>query len=86
MGPSPRPLAQMHAAWDRGDIATATEINRRMFPLHRALFCETSPGPVKYAASLMGRCLPDTRLPLCEIAESTKTRVRDAMVSAGLIN
>jgi 4-hydroxy-tetrahydrodipicolinate synthase len=83
---APRPLSQMHAAWDRGDIATAMEINRRMFPLHRALFCETSPGPVKYAASLMGRCLPDTRLPLCEVAESTKTRVRDAMVSAGLIN
>ena len=83
---APRLLSTMHAAWDRGDVATATEINRRLFPLHKAMFCETSPGPVKYAASLLGRCQPDTRLPLCEIAEASKTRVREAMVATGLIN
>jgi 4-hydroxy-tetrahydrodipicolinate synthase len=83
---APRLLAEMHAAWGRGNLARAIEINERLFPLHQALFCETSPGPIKYAASLLGRCRADTRLPLCEIAESTKTRVRDAMVSVGLIN
>jgi len=83
---APRPLSQMHAAWDRGDTKAAMEINERIFPLHKALFCETSPGPVKYAASLLGRCKPDTRLPLCEIADASKTRVREAMVSAGLVN
>jgi 4-hydroxy-tetrahydrodipicolinate synthase len=83
---APRLLAEMHAAWSRGNLSRAIEINERLFPLHQALFCETSPGPIKYAASLLGRCRADTRLPLCEIAESTKTRVRDAMVSVGLIN
>ena len=83
---APRLLAEMHAAWGRGNLTRAMEINERLFPLHQALFCETSPGPVKYAASLLGRCRADTRLPLCEIADSTKTRVRDAMVSVGLIN
>ncbi|MEX1108951.1 MAG: 4-hydroxy-tetrahydrodipicolinate synthase [Dongiaceae bacterium] len=83
---APRLLAEMHEAWGRGNLSRAMEINERLFPLHQALFCETSPGPVKYAASLLGRCRADTRLPLCEIADSTKTRVRDAMVSVGLIN
>jgi 4-hydroxy-tetrahydrodipicolinate synthase len=83
---APRLLAEMHAAWGRGNLSRAMEINERLFPLHQALFCETSPGPVKYAASLLGRCRADTRLPLCEIADSTKTRVRDAMMSVGLIN
>jgi 4-hydroxy-tetrahydrodipicolinate synthase len=83
---APRLLAEMHAAWGRGNLSRAMEINERLFPLHQALFCETSPGPVKFAASLLGRCRPETRLPLCEIADSTKTRVRDAMVSVGLIN
>jgi 4-hydroxy-tetrahydrodipicolinate synthase len=83
---APRLLAEMHAAWSRGNLSRAIEINERLFPLHQALFCETSPGPVKYAASLLGRCRADTRLPLCEIADSTKTRVRDAMMSVGLIN
>jgi 4-hydroxy-tetrahydrodipicolinate synthase len=50
------------------------------------MFCETSPGPVKYAASLLGRANPATRLPLAEIAESSKQQVRNAMVAAGLLN
>ena len=83
---APRPLADMHAAWQRGDIATAMTINERLMPLHRALFVETSPGPVKYAASLLGRCTADTRLPLCEVADTTKEKVRSAMQSAGLLN
>jgi len=83
---APRLLSEMHAAWGRGNLARAMEINERLLPLHQALFCETSPGPVKYAASLLGRCRPDTRLPLCEIADAAKTRVREAMVSVGLIN
>ena len=55
-------------------------------PLHLALFCESSPGPVKYAASLLGKCSAETRLPLCEIADASKARVKDAMVGAGLLN
>lgn len=83
---APRPLAEMHDAWQRRDLETAMRINERLMPLHRALFCESSPGPVKYAASLLGRCQPTTRLPLCEIAEESKRRVEAAMTSAGLLN
>ena len=63
-----------------------TALNERLTPLHRALFVESSPGPVKYAVSLLGRCAAEQRLPLCEVAETTKQRVRAAMQSAGLLN
>jgi 4-hydroxy-tetrahydrodipicolinate synthase len=49
------------------------------------MFCETSPGPVKYALSLMRRCEPDLRLPLVEIADSSKARVREAVINSGLL-
>jgi len=83
---APAPLADLHKAWAAGDLDTVRSINDRLLPLHDALFCETSPGPIKYAASLLGLCAADTRLPICEIAESTKQRVEKAMRHAGLLN
>jgi 4-hydroxy-tetrahydrodipicolinate synthase len=75
----------MHNAWRAGDIATAQELNRRLMPVHDAMFCEASPGPVKYAAKLLGICGSETRLPLCEIADSSKDQVKAALISAGLM-
>jgi 4-hydroxy-tetrahydrodipicolinate synthase len=83
---APGALSQLHKAWQAGDLDTARSINDRLLPLHDALFCETSPGPVKYAASLLGICSPDARLPIWEIADSSKQRVEDAMRHAGLLN
>ncbi len=83
---APRLCAQMHEAWQRGDTAVAQEINDRLYPLHKALFVEPSPAPVKYAASLLEKCSAAARLPLTEVVDATKTTVRDAMVHAGLLN
>lgn len=83
---APRLCAQMQEAWANGDAAGAQEINDRLYPLHRALFVEPNPGPVKYAVSLLGKCSAATRLPLAGISETTKATVRDAMVHAGLLN
>ncbi len=83
---APRLCAQMQEAWANGDAAGAQEINDRLYPLHRALFLDPSPGPVKYAASLLGKCSAAVRSPLAEISETTKAAVRDAMVHAGLLN
>ncbi len=55
---APRLCAEMHEAWQRGEVATVRRINERLIPLHDALFAETSPAPVKYAASLLGECEP----------------------------
>jgi len=83
---APRQLSQMHLACQRGDYAAARAIHERLAPLHEALFVETSPAPVKYAASLLGRCVADIRLPLVEPGEATRARVEAAMVHAGLLN
>jgi 4-hydroxy-tetrahydrodipicolinate synthase len=83
---APRLLAEMHEAWQRGEIATVRRINERLMPLHDALFAETSPAPVKYAASLLGKCEPIVRQPLWQIMPETQERVAQAMRGAGLLN
>ena len=83
---APRALSEMHGAWRKGDVKTAMAINERLTPLHEAMFCESSPGPVKYAASLLGHCEADLRLPLCEIADASKQKVQRALAAAGLAN
>jgi 4-hydroxy-tetrahydrodipicolinate synthase len=83
---APRLCAEMHKAWADREVDRAMAVNERLMPLHDALFCETSPGPVKYAASLLGLCTAGARLPICEIAAESKERVKTAMRSAGLLN
>ena len=82
---APNLLSRMHNAWKQGDIKTAQEINKKLMPLHDALFCETSPGPLKYAASLLGVCSSDARLPIVEIEEDSKLKVKNALKKTGLI-
>lgn len=83
---APRLCADLHNAWQKGDMTTVSRLNDRLMPLHDAMFIESSPGPVKYAAGLLGICSDELRLPLCEIADSSKKAVRDALVSVGLLN
>ena len=63
----------------------AKEINDLLTPLHKALFIESNPSPVKYAASLLGMCKPTVRLPLVEIRDETKKKVSDALKVAKLL-
>ncbi|OHC72126.1 MAG: 4-hydroxy-tetrahydrodipicolinate synthase [Rhodospirillales bacterium RIFCSPLOWO2_01_FULL_65_14] len=83
---APRLCSTMQKAWRDGDLKTVMTLQDRLMPLHQALFCETSPAPVKYAASLLGKCTSETRLPMVEIKASSKERVKKAMVNAGLLN
>ena len=83
---APRLCSQMHTSWRDGDAKAALAVQQRLMPLHEALFAETSPGPVKYAASLLGKCSPEVRLPLVEPNRATKDEVERAMRSAGLVN
>jgi 4-hydroxy-tetrahydrodipicolinate synthase len=83
---APRDLAEMHRAWEAGDFAAAARINERLAPVHDAMFCESSPGPVKYAASLLGRSAPTVRLPLVEPSATSRARIAGAMRQAGLLN
>ena len=83
---APRLCSDMHEAWQNGDVATVRRINERLIPLHDALFAETSPTPVKYAASLLERCTPEVRQPLWQLTPETEERVKGAMRGAGLLN
>ena len=83
---APRLCSQMHAAWQTGHLHDAMAIQARLTPLHDAMFCEGNPGPVKYAASLLGHTADHCRLPMAPMAEASKAKVRAAMVGAGLLN
>jgi 4-hydroxy-tetrahydrodipicolinate synthase len=83
---APRLCSQMHAAWHTGHIIEAMHIQSRLVALHDAMFCESNPGPVKYAASLLGYTADRCRLPIAPIAESSRAKVRAAMVATGLLN
>ena len=66
-------------------LAKAREINDKLMPLHKSLFIESSPSPVKYAASLLKLSSDEVRLPLVKIKEETKETVKSAMVHANLL-
>lgn len=83
---APRLCADMQRAWRNGDVRTAMALQDRLTPLTNALFCESNPVPAKYAASLLGKCRPDVRLPLYELSDASKQRVHEAMLATGLMN
>ena len=75
----------MQLAWREKDIQKAQELNLKLAKLHNSLFLESSPGPVKYAASLLGLCSSETRLPLVEISKNTKQSISDCLKSLTLL-
>src|SRR5436305_9725786 len=83
---APRLCSEFQAACGRGDYATALQIQDKLPPPHENLFIETSPAPVKYGMSLIGKCTETVRLPMVPATEKARTAVREAMVHAGLIN
>jgi 4-hydroxy-tetrahydrodipicolinate synthase len=83
---APRLCAEFQAACRKGDYSAALKIQDKLAPLHINLFLETSPAPIKYALSLIGKCADTVRLPMVPISEKTRAVVRDAIVHAGLIN
>jgi 4-hydroxy-tetrahydrodipicolinate synthase len=68
-----------------GNFKRALELQDRLMPLHDALFVESNPGPVKYAASKLGLCNGETRLPLAPIAPASKQKVDEAIAAVGLV-
>ncbi len=76
----------MHESWEKGEVHHAMKINQRLVPLHDALFAETSPAPVKFAASLLGKSSAEVRLPLVVPTPETQEKVRAALRHAGVLN
>ena len=82
---APRLCADMQNAWATGDLATCFTIRDKLMPIHDAMFCETSPAPVKYAASLLGKSTDQVRLPLVPASDAARAKVKAALAQAGLI-
>ena len=82
---APKLCSELHSAWQEKNISKAQEINLKLSSLHNALFIESSPGPVKYAASLLGLCKDKTRLPLSEIKDDTKRMVKSCLEELQLL-
>jgi 4-hydroxy-tetrahydrodipicolinate synthase len=83
---APRLCAQLQDAWHLGAFDDVFRIRDILTPLHDAMFLETNPAPVKFAASLLGRSAPDVRPPLAPLKVKTKARIEEAMRAAGLLN
>jgi 4-hydroxy-tetrahydrodipicolinate synthase len=82
---APRLLSEFQAACLASDFTKARGIHERLAPLHEALFVESSPAPVKYCASLLGKCTADVRLPLAPVSAGLRERLKQIMTDAGLL-
>jgi 4-hydroxy-tetrahydrodipicolinate synthase len=83
---APRLMHEMCAAAKAGQAARAIELNNRMIPLHKHLFVESNPIPVKWALNKMGLIGTGIRLPLTPLAAQYHEIVAGALRSAGCIN
>ncbi len=82
---APDLCAQMQDASLSGDLARAVALQDKLAPLHDAIFADTSPGPVKYAMSLMGLCTDEVRLPLVPPPDAVKARVLKVLEDLALV-
>jgi 4-hydroxy-tetrahydrodipicolinate synthase len=82
---APALCSEMQKACREGDFAAAAGIQKRLMPLHMALFTEPSPAGVKYAASLLGLCDEYCRLPIVPLSHGARSEIRDAMSELDLI-
>ena len=82
---APKLCAQLQDATRQGAYDTARAIDYKLWPLHKAMFCEPSPAPAKYACSLLGLCTDEVRLPIIQCSDAAKAQIRSAMTHAGLI-
>ncbi len=83
---APRQMHEMCAAALAGEFERAGDINSKLMPLHKNLFVEANPIPVKWALYEMGLIPPGIRLPLTELSDKYHDTVRQALQSAGVLN
>jgi 4-hydroxy-tetrahydrodipicolinate synthase len=82
---APRLMHELCKAAIAGDVARAMEIQLKLLPVHKTLFLESNPIPVKWAVSRMGLSKPALRLPLTPLTASSQAALEQAMQTAGLL-
>ncbi len=82
---APRQVAKVQNLWKENKLSQALELHDMLMPLHVAMFCDSSPGPAKYALSLLNKCSGELRLPLIEPAADKKEIIKKAMQKASIL-
>ena len=82
---APRICAQLQDAWHLGSYDDVFRLRDVLVPLNDAMFVETNPAPVKFGASLLGKCTAETRLPLAPLSVKSQARIEEAMRATGLL-
>ena len=82
---APRDMADMCAAFAKGDIKTAQKLHYKMWPLMEAMFYETNPTPAKTALNMMGKISGEVRQPLCPMSPANQDKLRQVLKKYGLI-
>ena len=82
---APRQCVEVYKTWESGNAQKALDLFTKLMPLHDVMFVETNPMPVKYAASLMGKCTGEMRLPMVPPLPASKERIEKVMRELGLI-
>ncbi len=75
----PAEMVQMVEAAERGDFAAARAMHNRLLPLMQVNFCESSPGPVKFAMAEMGLCEANYRLPMVPVSEASQVKIKSVL-------
>lgn len=81
----PEHMAKMMKAVACGDMAEARRWHNQLYPLHKVLFLETNPIPVKAALAMMGKCRDEVRLPLVPLSDQNKMRLKTTLAEYGLL-
>jgi 4-hydroxy-tetrahydrodipicolinate synthase len=82
---APRLMHELCRAAVDGQARRAAEIQLRLLPLHRQLFCEPSPAPTKWAMARLGLCGGALRLPIVPLTAAGQAQVEQALRDAGLL-
>ncbi|MCE5194525.1 MAG: 4-hydroxy-tetrahydrodipicolinate synthase [Nitrospiraceae bacterium] len=82
---APKDVSDMCAAWQQGNIEKARKLHYKLEPINTVMFIETNPIPAKTALALMGKIKEEFRLPLCEMSEANKDKLKKALKDYGLI-
>jgi 4-hydroxy-tetrahydrodipicolinate synthase len=82
---APKEVADMCRLWAQGKHDEARSLHYRLEPLNQAMFIETNPIPVKTSLAMMGKIQEEFRLPLCEMSEANREKLRKVLKDSGLI-
>ncbi len=83
---APADVSAMYRAWEAGDIEEARKLHFKLEPLNKAMFLETNPIPVKTALSMMGRIKEELRLPLCQMSDENREKLKKTLLDYGILN